>query len=262
MNNKDWQIPAYNKTEFSEKQNRYCLCIPIINEGERFLNQLEKVSEFSDKVDIIVCDGGSTDGSTNIETLKSLKVNTLLVKTGAGKLSAQLRMGYSYALEKGYDGVITVDGNGKDGPEALPRFINKLNQGFDMIQGSRYLKGGEAINTPKIRHMAVKLLHIPLINFAAGYKYTDTTNGYRGYSKKYLLDNRVKPFRDIFDTYELLAYLSVRAPQIGLKTVEVPVTRAYPSNGKIPTKISFIRGNWTLIKILFDTLTHKYDPRG
>ena len=48
------------------------------------------------------------------------------------------------------------------------------------------MPGGAAINTPKIRHFAVKLIHIPAISLIAGFKYTDTTNGYRGYSKKYL----------------------------------------------------------------------------
>jgi dolichol-phosphate mannosyltransferase len=58
--------------------------------------------------------------------------------------------------------------------------------------------------------------------------------------------------------YELLAYLSVRASQLGLKTCEVPVTRAYPHKGKTPTKISFWRGNGELLKILFDNLRGKY----
>lgn len=44
-------------------------------------------------------------------------------------------------------------------------------------------------------------------------------------------------------TYELLAYLSVRATQIGMKACEIPVTRAYPKTGKTPTKISFFKGN-------------------
>ncbi len=261
MDNTNWVVPSYEKYEFREKKKKYCLCIPIINEGERFLNQLKKVGNYADLVDVVICDGGSTDNSTDKKVLSDLQVRTLLVKTGSGKLSAQLRMGYAYALEQGYEGIITVDGNGKDGPEAIPLFIEQLENGYDMIQGSRYIEGGNAVNTPKIRHIAVKALHIPLINLSGGFKYTDTTNGYRGYSSKYLLDERVKPFREVFDTYELLAYLSVRAPQLGLKTMEVPVSRIYPAKGKVPTKISFVKGNWTLFKILFETLFHQYDPR-
>ena len=139
--------------------------------------------------------------------------------------------------------------------------IKKLDDGYDMIQGSRFIQGGAAINTPKIRHFAVKLIHIPVISAIAGFKYTDTTNGYRGYSKKYLEHPDVQPFRDIFDTYELLAYLSVKAPRLGLKTCEVPVTRTYPSDGKVPTKISSFRGNFLLIEILWHLAMGKYNVK-
>ena len=66
--------------------------------------------------------------------------------------------------------------------------------------------------------------------------------------------------RDIFMTYELLAYLSVRATQIGMRACEIPVTRAYPQTGKIPTKISFFKGNSELLKILFQNLLGMYKP--
>lgn len=258
--NKEWQVPNYEVTEISSRKHVYCLCIPVINEGERILRQLERVKPYLDQVDILLLDGGSTDGSTDIEKLKVRGVSTLLVKKGPGKLSAQLRMGYAYALEQGYKGIITVDGNGKDNIDAIPSFIQALEEGWDMVQGSRYVPGGKAINTPRIRHWAVKLIHVPVVSRVAGFKYTDTTNGYRAYSANYLLNKDVQPFRDIFNTYELLAYLSVRAPQLGLKTKEIPVTRAYPSKGKTPTKISFFKGNSDLLRILWDLIKHKYDP--
>ncbi len=259
--NKKWQVPSYEKIEIKPKKNKYCVCIPIINEGDRILRQLDRLKPFSSDIDILILDGGSTDGSTEIDKLKERGVRSLLVKTGPGKLSAQLRMGYSYALEEGYEGIITVDGNGKDNVEAIPSFIKALDEGWDMIQGSRYIEGGKAINTPFIRHVSVKLIHAPVISTVAGFKYTDTTNGYRGYSRKLLLDERVSPFRDIFDTYELLAYLSVRAPELGYKTKELPVERAYPSSGKVPTKISFFKGNFKLLSILWNIILHKYDPK-
>jgi len=257
-----WQIPKYKIREYKKKSNKYCLCIPIINEGQKIIKQLEEIKnlDISKTVDIILCDGGSDDGSTNDEILIEKGVSYLLVKNDVGKLSAQLRMGYSFAIELGYKGIITVDGNGKDSMESIFKFIKCLDDGWDFIQGSRYIKGGNAVNTPIIRHLAVKLLHIPMISFAAGFKYTDTTNGYRAYSVKFLLDERVQPFRDIFNTYELLAYLSVRAPELNYKTKEIPVTRRYPKNSKIPTKISFFKGNMLLFKILINILFNKYDP--
>lgn len=254
-------VPDFECEEYSGKKTKYCICIPIINEGERIKKELETAQKHNiDQIaDIIICDGGSTDGSTSKEKLTQLGVNTLLVKKGPGKQGAQLRMGLYFALQRGYEGIITIDGNNKDSIEDIPKFIEKLEEGYDLIQGSRFIKGGQAINTPLSRYIAVKLIHAPIISLTAKERFTDTTNAYRAYSKKYLTHPEVAPFRDIFMTYELLAFLSVKASQLGMKTCEIPVRREYPKKGKTPTKISPLKGNMELIKILVKNMRGEYD---
>ncbi|SHI33074.1 dolichol-phosphate mannosyltransferase [Butyrivibrio fibrisolvens DSM 3071] len=255
-------VPKFECTEYNSKTKDYAVLIPIINEGDRIHKELfrAKKHNISDHVDIIICDGGSTDGCTDEKKLRSLDVNTLLVKKDTGKQGAQLRMGIWWALERGYKGILTIDGNNKDSIEDIPRFIDKLEKGYDFVQGSRFIKGGRAINTPMVRNIAVRLIHAPVISLTAHQRFTDTTNAYRAYSRRYLTDERVQPLRDIFVTYELLAYLSVRATQLGMKACEVPVTRAYPKKGKTPTKISFFKGNSELMKILFRNARGAYNP--
>ena len=256
-------VPKFECIELEKKQRDYVVLIPIINEGERIKKELQRAykAKVAQLADIVICDGGSTDGCTEISTLEKLKVNTLLVKRDEGKQGAQLRMGIWWALQRGYKGIITVDGNNKDSIEDVPRFIEKLEEGYDFVQGSRFIKGGVAINTPLIRLISVKLIHAPIISITAGQRFTDTTNAYRAYSVRYLTDERVQPLRDIFMTYELLAYLSVRATQLGYKACEIPVTRAYPKSGKTPTKISFFKGNSELMKILLKNLFGVYKPQ-
>ena len=255
-------VPKFECKEYLGKTKEYVILIPIINEGERIKKELQRAYKFNifEYADIVICDGGSTDGCTDEVTLKKLKVNTLLTKRDAGKQGAQLRMGFWWALKRGYKGIITIDGNNKDSIEDVPKFIEKLEEGYDFVQGSRFIKGGKAINTPPLRWGAVKLIHAPIISLTAGQRFTDTTNAYRAYSRRYLLDKRVQPLRDIFMTYELLAYLSVRATRLGYRACEVAVTRAYPKKGKTPTKISFFKGNSELIKILFKNLFGMYNP--
>ena len=256
-------VPKFECTEYKGRTRDYVVLIPIINEGDRIHKELKRAKEHgvSDHADIVICDGGSTDGCTDENTLKSLDVNTLLVKQDEGKQGAQLRMGIWWALERGYKGIITIDGNNKDSIEDVPKFIEKLEEGYDLVQGSRFIKGGKAVNTPLIRLLAVKLIHAPVISLTAHQRFTDTTNAYRAYSAAYLKDDRVQPLRDIFMTYELLAYLSVRATRIGMKACEIPVTREYPPKGKTPTKISFFKGNSNLMKILFRNARGAYNPR-
>lgn len=255
-------VPAFAYEEYAPKTKEYVVLIPVINEGERILKELYRAykHQIADHADIVICDGGSTDGSTAARKLKKLRVNTLLVKKDKGKQGTQLRMGIYWALKRGYKGIITIDGNYKDSIEDVPRFIQKLEEGYDFVQGSRFIKGGRAVNTPFSRLLAVRLLHAPVISVTAGQKFTDTTNAYRAYSARYLKDERVAPLRDVFMTYELLAYLSVRATQLGYRACEIPVKRVYPKKGAVPTKISFLKGNTELIRILFKNYRGAYNP--
>lgn len=257
-------LPEYELSELSYKKNKYIICIPVLNEGEKIKNQLREMYEAKvlSVADIIICDGGSTDGSSDKEMLSQYGVTALVIRKSPGHLSDQLMLGYYYALINGYEGTITIDGNGKDGIKGIFKMAKALDKGYDFIQGSRYRKGGVAINTPKSRELAIKLIHVPIINILSGYKYTDTTNGFRGHSVKLFKDDRIQPFRyGNFPTYSLIHYFTVMAPRLGYKVTEVPVLRKYPASGKIPTKISPIKGNLDLIKILWNIAWKKYNPK-
>lgn len=263
IDDRDWQVPEFRIDELASRGSDYCIVIPVINEGERIQKQLSKMMELEiwKQADVLIADGGSTDGSLDLGFLRKNHVRTLLTKTGPGKLSAQLRMGYAYALRQGYLGIVTIDGNDKDGVEGIFTILTDLRDGWDMVQGSRFVKGGEAVNTPLVRLLAIHFLHAPILSIASRFHYTDTTNGFRGYSRRFLLDPRVQPFRDCFTTYELLPYLNVRAARLGFRTKETPVARRYPKGEKPPTKISFLKGNWNLVRILFAAAFGCYNPR-
>ena len=135
--------------------------------------------------------------------------------------------------------------------KALAARITAALQGED---AAAYAAPGE------LRYAAVRLIHAPLVSLGAHQWFTDTTNAYRAYSREYLTPPDVRPLRDVFGGYELLAYLSIRATQLGLKACEVPVTRAYPATGKTPTKISGFKGNSDLMKVLLNARAGKYIP--
>ncbi len=255
------QVPSYDIFEFSPKQHDYCVGIPLLNEGEKIKKELQTMLDQGiDKIaDIIIFDGNTTDGSTDHDFLKSMNINTLLIKTGAGKQGAQFRMGFDFILNRGYKGIVTIDGNNKDGVDAIPNFITELEKGQDFIQGSRFVLSGFHENTPLSRFLAVKLVHAPWISFMSGFKYTDTTSAYRGISRQFLEDTNLSIFRDIFTAYELLFYMSVMAPKLGYKVCEIPVSRVYPPKGKTPTKIT-MSGNFKIIHELWKLQTGYYLP--
>jgi dolichol-phosphate mannosyltransferase len=254
-----WQVPAHDVREFFPRRTRYCVCIPVLDEDGRLWRQLEKMGGRMDLADVAIADGGSRDGSTQPAALRDAGVRALLVKSGQGRLGAQLRMAFAWALEQRYEGVVLIDGNDKDDTSALPLFLDELSHGADFVQGSRYIAGGEGVNTPLLRELGVRLLHAPAISLAAGFPYTDTTNGFRAYSARLLRDERVALFRDVFRGYELHYYLAIRAARLGFKVVEVPVRREYPA-GAVPSKIRGLRGGATVLQALAGACLGRFDP--
>lgn len=256
-----WAVPDFTTLPLRPKASRHVVIVPVINEGERIRRQLREMAALASGLDIVVVDGGSTDGSLDRAFLASVGLTALLTKTGPGKLSAQLRCAYAWALLEGYEGIITIDGNGKDGVETLPLFAEAIDEGYGYVQASRFIAGGHAENTPLSRLLAIRLLHAPVLSLAAGTWLTDTTQGYRAYSAEYLLDPRVQPFREGFVRYELLAYLTARASQLGFKVKEIATSRIYPADEPVPTKIAGLRGLADLLAVLFRTATGAYNPK-
>lgn len=260
LDDSTWQVPAHDTALYAARRHAHALVIPVINEGARIRGQLERIKAAGLPVDVVIADGGSTDGSLAPDFAAGAGVRAVLTKTGPGKLSAQLRMAYAWCLAQGYAGIVTIDGNGKDGVEAVAAMVAKLEEGCDYVQGSRYLPGGAAENTPLERTIANRLIHAPMLSLSGRHWFTDTTNGFRAYSARYLTHPEVRPFRDEFQVYNLLFYLTVRAGQLGLKVAHVPVVRRYPDDGKVPTKIGGFASKLALLKETAIAATGGYTP--
>lgn len=251
---------ATEVSTFRPRRSRYAVIIPVWNEGQIIVDQLQRMRDAGIQADVILCDGGSSDGSTGKERLELLGVRTLLVTDQIG-LGTALRLGFGYALDQGYDGVVTLDGNGKDGVESIPEFEARLSNGYDFVQGSRFMVGGKNRNTPLDRYLGIRFLIAPLIRIASGFRYTDPTNGFKGMSRKFLLDSRVQPLRPIFQEFNLQFYLNYTAARLGFKVTEIPVSRIYPKGARTPTKIVGVRKKLLLLRQLLETVSGRYDCR-
>ncbi len=254
-----WDVPSHEVVCFAPRSTRYCVQIIVYNEGERLRRQLARMRDSSQLADIIICDGRSTDGSADPDFLASQKVRSLLITDEPGLCTAT-RLGLAYALEQGYDGIITIDGNGKDGVEALPRFIARLDQGYDLVQGSRFIKGGHHKNTPLARRIGIHCIMSPLHLLGSRYAFTDPTNGFRALSRRFLLDPRTQPIRSIFVNFNLQHYLCYRAARLGLRIIEIPVVRVYPDDKSVPTKIVGPGRNLLVLWEMLVTICGGYNP--
>jgi dolichol-phosphate mannosyltransferase len=256
---KHWEVPAHETLEFGPRRTKYCFLPIVYNEGGRFVRQLERMRANAGLADIIVSERRSTDGCTEPGLLERCGVRALLTTDEPGGAAA-IRMGFAYALRQGYAGVVLIDGNGKDGVEALPRYLEKLDEGWDFVQGSRFMPGGVEKNTPLARRIGIRFIMVPLVWLGTGYRYTDATNGFRAYSGRLLRDPRIEPLRGCFVHYNLQYYLSVMAPALKFRVVEIPVERVYPDDGAVPTKVSGFRGNFKAFWEMVLTVFRRYSP--
>ena len=199
--------------------------------------------------DVIVADSLSTDGSTDPEVLR-LRGVRMLVRVAEPGMSPALRAAIAHAMVEGYEGIVLMDGNGKDDPAMIEAFARALDSGADYAQGSRYIRGGRAVNTPLMRVIVIRYLHSPLFSVLARRWFTDATVGSRAFSRRFLLDPRVRPFQRKFVYYDLYFYLAWTACRLGLNVCDVPVTRTYPKTGPVPTKITSPRAYWRMIRPL------------
>lgn len=253
-------IPKYKLESFFCKKNNYALLIPVINEGNRFISQMDKMKEGNifNICDVFICDGGSTDGSVNKYIIKDYGCRALITnisnKKGQG---VQLKQGFFEAMKDDYDGAIMADGNDKDNiDKSLPLFIEKLEAGYDVVQATRFSLGGYHKNTPFGRFIGIRFIASPLISFTSGFHYDDVCNGYKGFSKKYILDERMDWFREDFNTYEYCYYPLVHAKKLGYRVCQVPTGRVYPKN-EVPSKIKGFSSNLKLLREIFNLACSK-----
>ncbi|MDE3016552.1 MAG: glycosyltransferase family 2 protein [Pseudomonadota bacterium] len=253
-------VPKTALCEWHAATAPYAIIVGVYNEGEKFTRQLAALQPYRGMGDLIVADGGSSDGVTSPEAIAG-KARALIVNEDVQRgLSVQYRAALHYALTQGYAGVIMMDGNGKDGADAIPRFIEKLNQGYDFIQGSRFLPGGKHENTPPDRVLGIRFVFNPIMNAASGFCYTDGMNGFKAASRGFLTDRRVQPFRDIFVRYSLQYYFNYIAPRLGFRVTEIPVSRRYPADGTPYSKISGLGGRLGIMAELLAVVNGRYNP--
>ena len=233
----------------SISRNRYAWLVIERNEGIRLTKQLEKMCQYKEKIDIIVVDGGSTDGTTETLAKGDIGITDLLVSRARAGFSTDLQIGLLYVTEKGYLGAITSDGNGKDSVRDIEKFMKLLDEGVDFIQGSRFLQRGNHSNTPFLRYLGIRFVSSPYTSFIAKIRITDSTNGFRGYSRKLILDERLNLKMRFFGGYSLVSYIPFFTGKNKLNFAEASVRRDYPESGATPTKIVSV-AQW--LQIFFD----------
>lgn len=214
------------------------------NEGDKIKRTLAR-HPANRSYDLMVLDDGSTDGA-----LDAVDPRVIVRRNPTNQgIGASMKSVFAFALEEHYDILVIQAGNDKDDPLQIPALIEPiLNGEADVVQGSRFLRGGRHGNMPKYRVLATGVVHPLIFSLAARKRVTESTNGFRAFRTALLRDARINWRQDWLDRYELEPYVLLKAIRLGYRHVEVPVTKIYPTGAESYTKMRPFVDWWSILR--------------
>lgn len=175
---------------------------------------LQPVVEGALKViaDVVVVDDGSADGTSEVARKAGARVVRHEKNRGKG---AALKTGFQYALEQGFDSVVTLDADGQHLPQEIPRFIDaRRTSGADLIIGSR----SRLFKGMKRRRRLANRFSAATISWSSGSAVDDSQSGFRLYSKRLLQSVGMKS-----DGFAAESEIIVRAGRGGFHILMIPI---------------------------------------
>lgn len=196
-------------------QNLYII-IPCFNEDLVLRTTVSELMALGYKV--IIVDDASTIPAK--ELLQDLPLHIVRHPINLGQ-GAALQTGMDYALKLGADAVVHFDADGQHSAEDIPRFLETLNQGYDIVLGSRFLRTADKNSIPAKKRIVLQAARIVNLLFC-GLWLTDAHNGFRALNKNALQKIRLQENR--------MAHASEILQQIKknkLKVCEIPTFISY-----------------------------------
>ena len=189
------------------------------------------------------------------DDLKEIKKAAAKIETPVFMIANEERKGIGHAIREGieyglanhYGVAVIMAGNNKDDPKEIPRLLTPIvEEGFDYVQGSRFLPGGKRVKNPFLRGVFSRLY--PFIwTLCTNIRCTDVTNGFRAYRLKIFLDKGINIWQEWLSNYQLEYYIHYKALTLGYRTKEVPVSKIYSHRHKGGySKISPFRDWWKI----------------
>jgi hypothetical protein len=163
--------------------------IPAFNEEARIADVIKGILPYLSDADILIVDDASTDHTRDVALRSGVKVVSHPFNLGYG---AALQTGYKYALGKGYEELVQMDGDGQHDPSFLPELLKAIRRGeADIAIGSRFLSAKDMrsdrqpYRAPLLRKLGMKLFGT-ITTFVIKQKVTDPTSGYQAMNRKVL----------------------------------------------------------------------------
>ena len=190
--------------------------------------------------DVLVIDDGSSDRTADVAREAGAEVISHPVNRGKG---AALKTAFAYALEHGFDAVVTLDADGQHLPREIPKFFAAREEtGADLIIGGRAHLFGQMLP----RRRFANRFSARCIAFASKTNVTDSQSGFRLYSTQLLRAIRLRT-----DGFEMESEVIVHAGRRGFKILLIPIDLGFvdgQSTSHYKPLMDTIRIAWTVIR--------------
>ena len=203
--------------------------MPTYNEAQSLAKTVESVLIGAHRVDVLIVDDNSQDGTGQIADLiasTNASVSVLHRQSKLGLGPAYLE-GFNYALSKDYEIVVEMDADGSHLAEDLPKLLIAARDA-DLVIGSRWMTGGSVQNWPIFRLLLSRFGNL-YARLVLGTKIRDMTSGFRAYKASFLEKLVAEPLSS--QGYSFQVELAYRAANTG-SVIEVPITFVERAQGK------------------------------
>ncbi len=159
---------------------RPLIVLPTYNEAENIAEILRRVRAVAPQAGVLVVDDSSPDGTADIVRAAVAEVGNveLLSRPRKSGLGSAYRDGFKWGRQRGFDVLVEMDSDFSHDPADIPRLLKGIDDGADLVIGSRYMPGGEIPHWPWHRRALSKygnrysaaMLRLDVRDLTAGYR--------------------------------------------------------------------------------------------
>lgn len=202
--------------------DRVLVIIPTYNESQNIESIVNRLRKSVPHAHLLIADDNSPDGTGGIADRLAEGDDHIHVmhRTGKQGLGAAYLAGFEWGLDHGYGVLVSHDADGSHQPEELPRLLQAINNGADMVKGSRWVKGGSIVNWPASRVLISKAGSL-WTRLWLGIPVKDATGGFNAYRASTLRGMNLDEVASAGYCFQI--DLVWRAIKHGFTVVEVPI---------------------------------------
>lgn len=231
-----------------EPIRRPLVVIPTYNERESLPALAARLPKM-ERLDLLFIDDASRDGTADwIRSFAATRPGVhLLERPGKLGLGTAYITGFQWALERDYDAVFEMDADLSHDPSEIPNFIRKIEEGHDLVIGSRYVGGIRIINWP-LGRLALSCFAAWYSRFWTGLPLTDPTSGFKCFRRKALEALKLNRIRS--NGYAFQVEVDFYVWRQGFRLAEIPIIFTDRSQGTSKMNSAIVREAVCLIPFL------------